>query len=87
MLLSADRHILCFFFPIQQPLFPLQAACIAGELAAAAEDPVTGNENGNGIMSHRVPHRLSGHMRNAPAPCDFCGKGRVACGLPIGDAA
>ncbi len=44
----------------QQPLFPPQAAGIAGELAVFAEHPMAGDNDCNGIFAVRIADGLIG---------------------------
>ena len=61
----------------EQPPFPFQPAREAGEFAAGAEDPVTGNHDGDGIGRQRLAHRHGG----ASGAAKGAGQASVRLGL------
>ena len=69
--LSLSSH--CCAFQLQQPFLFLNASRIAGQAAVRTDDPVTGNNDRNGIMAYRAAHGLGGHPWKAPFFCHlFC---------------
>lgn len=42
-------HLMPALFVVEQPLFALQAAAVAGEAAVFADDAVAGNEDGEAV--------------------------------------
>lgn len=44
-------------FVLQQPSLAIETSCVAGERAVAADDAVTGNDYGNGVVTCGTTHR------------------------------
>ena len=65
-------------FQLQQPDFTVDAACIAGEIAARPDDAMTWNDYRNFVVSDRAADRLRRHARNASLLC------KLLRNLPIG---
>lgn len=63
----------------------VEAAGIAGEAAAGAHHPVTGDEQGNGVVPHRAAHGLGGHLVPALSAGQLSGDLAVGHGLAVGD--
>ena len=58
-------------FQLQQEPFPFQSSGIAGQTAVCPDDPVAGNQQGDGIMSHCTPYRLGRHLLHASLMSHF----------------
>lgn len=43
----------------KQPPFPGEARAVATEAPSLGEDPVAGNEDGDGVCPHRLAHSLA----------------------------
>src|SRR4029450_1070778 len=67
-------------FSVDQPAFTLDAPAIAGQAAVLADDPVTRDDQANGVRRARSRHRPNGGRR-ANRSRDLA----VGTGLAIGD--
>ena len=72
-------------FQIQKRDFSLDTSGITGEAAICPQHSVTGNDDGNGVVSHCAAYGLGGHMGDSALLCDHPGNLPVGYGLSIGD--
>lgn len=65
--------------------FLVQTSGVAGELPPAAENPVTGDQDADGVAANRSAYRLGGH--SIPAQSVSCLPGKLPIGpaLPVGN--
>lgn len=74
-------------FVEQEPTLNFEAPCIACKGALAADNPVAGNDNADGIAAHSLSHGLSGHVALPPGGGNFPGDAAVGAQLPLRNAA
>lgn len=74
-------------FQFQQFDFFADPSRISGKAAVGTDNPVTGNDDGNGIMPHCAAHRLAGHGLFVHTCSQLLRDLAVCCALPVGNFA
>ena len=64
----------------KQPLFLVDSPGVAGHLPLCAQTAVTGDQDGDRILPHSLPHRLGGHLFS-----QLPGDSAVGGGFPVGN--
>lgn len=74
------------FFYFQQLDFLINTRCIPRQTAVAAHHAVAGNNDADGVMSHRTPYGLCRHGLESALACDFLGNVTVCHGAAVWNA-
>lgn len=83
LVLRYEEFVSVFLFPLQQPPLPVQASRIAREASVGADNPMTGNDDGDGIAPNGTAHRLARHAFRAVLPGPLPGNVFVSGGFSI----
>lgn len=83
LLLRYEESVGVFLFPLQQPQLSVQPSRIAREASVGADNPVTRNDDGDGIAPNGTAHRLARHAFRTVLPGPLPGNVLVSGGFSI----
>ena len=83
LLLRYEESVGACLFPLQQPPLPVQASRIAREASVGTDNPVTRNDDGDGIAPNGTAHRLARHAFRTVLPGPLPGNVLVRSGFSI----